>query len=170
MTTLASSPAWPNMRPATLQPAGCGSSPLRVGMVTHFMPPHIGGVEVMAVALPFKAGVFRFILCSEVIEHLENDDAAVQELARVLSKDGRAVITVPYTGMGFRASSNFVESRPSMTSPVLSTMSGPATTRTPSEDFLPVMGSKSYTTLTISASSHGSRPICKTLATCSTSE
>lgn len=51
MTTLASSPACPNMRPATLQPAGCGSSPLRVGMVTHFMPPHMGGVEVMAEAL-----------------------------------------------------------------------------------------------------------------------
>lgn len=58
-------------------------------------------VVAQAVALPFKAGVFRFILCSEVIEHLENDDAAVRELTRVLSSDGRAVITVPYTGMGF---------------------------------------------------------------------
>jgi ubiquinone/menaquinone biosynthesis C-methylase UbiE len=52
-------------------------------------------------ALPFKADVFTFILCSEVLEHLEDDGAAVQELARVLSSNGRAVITVPYTKLGF---------------------------------------------------------------------
>lgn len=54
-----------------------------------------------ASALPFKAGTFRFILCSEVLEHLEDDDDAVREIARVLADDGRAVITVPYTGLGF---------------------------------------------------------------------
>jgi ubiquinone/menaquinone biosynthesis C-methylase UbiE len=52
-------------------------------------------------ALPFKADVFTFILCSEVLEHLEDDGAAVQELARVLTNNGRAVITVPYTKLGF---------------------------------------------------------------------
>jgi len=54
-----------------------------------------------ATALPFKSGAFRFILCSEVLEHLENDDAAVRELSRVLGTEGRAVITVPYAGLGF---------------------------------------------------------------------
>lgn len=54
-----------------------------------------------ASALPFKTGAFKFVLCSEVLEHLEDDDAAVREIARVLADDGKAVITVPYTGLGF---------------------------------------------------------------------
>jgi SAM-dependent methyltransferase len=41
------------------------------------------------------------ILCSEVLEHLEDDNAAVSEIARVLAGDGTAIITVPYTGLGF---------------------------------------------------------------------
>jgi len=53
-----------------------------------------------ASALPFKAGTFQFILCSEVLEHLEDDETAVGEIARVLADQGRAVITVPYTGLG----------------------------------------------------------------------
>ncbi|HVF90648.1 MAG TPA: class I SAM-dependent methyltransferase [Blastocatellia bacterium] len=59
------------------------------------------GVVAMATALPFRSGAFRFVLCSEVLEHLEDDDSAVREISRVLSQDGRAVITVPYTGIGF---------------------------------------------------------------------
>ena len=58
-------------------------------------------VVAQATALPFKEGVFRFVLCSEVLEHLEDDEAAVQELARVLVSEGRAVVTVPYTKLGF---------------------------------------------------------------------
>lgn len=58
-------------------------------------------VVAPASALPFKAGVFGFILCSEVLEHLEEDEAAVSEIARVLEGSGTAVITVPYTGLGF---------------------------------------------------------------------
>lgn len=58
-------------------------------------------VIARATALPFKTGVFRFVLCSEVLEHLDDDHAAGEELARVLAPDGRAVITVPYTGLGF---------------------------------------------------------------------
>src|SRR5262245_11925677 len=38
--------------------------------------------------LPFKPGIFRFVLCSEVLEHLENDEPAVRELARVLANNG----------------------------------------------------------------------------------
>src|SRR5262245_9580073 len=51
--------------------------------------------------LPFKAGVFRFALCSEVLEHLENDEGAARELAWVLATNGRVVITVPHSGWGF---------------------------------------------------------------------
>ena len=58
-------------------------------------------VVAPAAALPFQTGVFSLVLCSEVLEHLEDDDAAVSEIARVLADDGTAVITVPYTGLGF---------------------------------------------------------------------
>ena len=58
-------------------------------------------VAAEATALPFRCETFHFVLCSEVFEHLENDGAAAQELGRVLANDGRAVITVPYSGAGF---------------------------------------------------------------------
>ena len=58
-------------------------------------------VRALATALPFKPRAFRWILLSEVLEHLEDEDAVGRELARVLAEDGRAVITVPYTGLGF---------------------------------------------------------------------
>jgi len=57
-------------------------------------------VAAEAVALPFKAEAFRFVLCSEVMEHLADDATATRELARVMAADGTAVITVPYTGLG----------------------------------------------------------------------
>ncbi len=57
-------------------------------------------VVARASQLPFKREAFRYVLCSEVLEHLEDDDGAVQELTRVLARRGRAVITVPYTGLG----------------------------------------------------------------------
>lgn len=59
------------------------------------------GVTAAATSLPFSQGAFRFILCSEVLEHLDDDDAAVKEIARVLAREGRLVVTVPYTGLGF---------------------------------------------------------------------
>lgn len=58
-------------------------------------------VAALATALPFRAGTFRFVLCSEVMEHLENDDAAAREIARTMAPGAIAVITVPYTGLGF---------------------------------------------------------------------
>jgi SAM-dependent methyltransferase len=58
-------------------------------------------VAAIATALPFRDGAFQSVLCSEVLEHLEDDDRAVAEIARVLAPDGAGVITVPYTGLGF---------------------------------------------------------------------
>lgn len=58
-------------------------------------------VVARATQLPFKPGVFRNILCSEVLEHLEDDQAAVNEIGRVLSPSGQAVVSVPYNGLGF---------------------------------------------------------------------
>jgi SAM-dependent methyltransferase len=46
--------------------------------------------------LPFKDGSFDKIICSEVLEHIPEDKSAVEELVRVLSKDGAIGISVPH--------------------------------------------------------------------------
>lgn len=45
--------------------------------------------------LPYSDNYFDFIICSEVLEHLERDYAALVELKRVLKKNGTLIITVP---------------------------------------------------------------------------
>ena len=46
--------------------------------------------------LPFKDGSFNRIICSEVLEHVPEDRNAVDELVRVLDKDGAIGISVPH--------------------------------------------------------------------------
>jgi SAM-dependent methyltransferase len=41
-------------------------------------------------------GSFDLILCSHVLEHVPDDRAAMRELRRVLTDDGRALVLVPY--------------------------------------------------------------------------
>lgn len=45
--------------------------------------------------LPFPGNTFDTIIFSEVLEHLENENKALQELRRVLKKNGSLLITVP---------------------------------------------------------------------------
>ena len=45
--------------------------------------------------LPFKDNEFDFILCNHVLEHIPNDTKAMQELYRVLNKDGMAILQIP---------------------------------------------------------------------------
>jgi len=45
--------------------------------------------------LPFEESSFDKVLCSEVLEHIEDDHAAVAEFARVLRPGGLLVVTVP---------------------------------------------------------------------------
>jgi SAM-dependent methyltransferase len=44
----------------------------------------------------FEPATFDIILCSEVLEHVPEDDKAVSELRRVLKPGGVLVVTVPY--------------------------------------------------------------------------
>ncbi|MDO8482083.1 MAG: class I SAM-dependent methyltransferase [bacterium] len=46
--------------------------------------------------LPFQNNSYDLIICSDVIEHIKDDEKAVSELARVLSPEGTLIITVPY--------------------------------------------------------------------------
>jgi ubiquinone/menaquinone biosynthesis C-methylase UbiE len=50
-------------------------------------------------ALPFAAGAFDRVYCSEVLEHLVDPAAAVAEIRRVLKPGGVAVLSVPNEGL-----------------------------------------------------------------------
>ena len=45
--------------------------------------------------LPFADGSFDVVICSEVLEHIEDNQNAVAELVRVLKPGGDLVVTVP---------------------------------------------------------------------------
>jgi ubiquinone/menaquinone biosynthesis C-methylase UbiE len=48
-----------------------------------------------ATAMPFPDGCFDFVIAAEVMEHIPADQAAMQEVARVLRPGGTAAVTVP---------------------------------------------------------------------------
>ena len=45
--------------------------------------------------LPFKDATFDKIICSEVLEHIDDDQQAIGEMVRVLKNDGILAISVP---------------------------------------------------------------------------
>jgi SAM-dependent methyltransferase len=45
--------------------------------------------------LPFRSGIFDAVVASDVLEHIEDDVAAVAEIARVLRPGGTVIISVP---------------------------------------------------------------------------
>lgn len=51
--------------------------------------------------LPFESSVFDLILSHEVLEHVQDDRAAVEEMARTLAPGGRLVVFVPNLGYPF---------------------------------------------------------------------
>lgn len=51
--------------------------------------------QASVAALPFDAHVFDAAVCSEVLEHIPDDSAAVAELARVLKPGGLLLVSVP---------------------------------------------------------------------------
>jgi SAM-dependent methyltransferase len=59
---------------------------------------HANVVQGDALHLPFPDGAFDRVICSEVLEHIPDDLAAMRELARVLRPGGTMAITVPRFG------------------------------------------------------------------------
>jgi len=51
--------------------------------------------------LPFSSETFDVVVCMEVLEHLKNDQKAIDELIRVLKKGGKLIITVPSRNFPF---------------------------------------------------------------------
>jgi SAM-dependent methyltransferase len=47
------------------------------------------------IAIPFKDDVFSAITCLDVLEHLDNDRRAVEEMYRICAPGGLVIITVP---------------------------------------------------------------------------
>jgi SAM-dependent methyltransferase len=45
--------------------------------------------------LPFREASFDYAICSHVLEHIEDDRAAIAELYRVIAPGGRAIVMVP---------------------------------------------------------------------------
>ncbi len=52
-------------------------------------------------SLPFPDNYFDCVICSEVLEHLSNDKKALNELKRVLKKEGTLLLTVPSKNFPF---------------------------------------------------------------------
>ena len=48
-----------------------------------------------AMSLPFKDASFDRVVCSEVLEHVDDDKQGVKELVRVLKADGMLAVSVP---------------------------------------------------------------------------
>ena len=46
-------------------------------------------------ALSFASGAFDLVLATDIIEHIDDDQKALHEIARVLAPGGKALITVP---------------------------------------------------------------------------
>ena len=61
-----------------------------------------------ATRLPFKEGVFRSVVCSEVLEHIEDDLGAVGQMASVLEEGGRLIVTFPHRRDFFAVDDRFV--------------------------------------------------------------
>lgn len=47
--------------------------------------------------LPYESNSFDLALCLEVLEHIEDDERAIREIARVLKPGGLLIAAVPYT-------------------------------------------------------------------------
>lgn len=84
---------------------GCGESPYRdllapstyVG-IDRAPSPRPGDLAVIAdaMALPVRGGSFDGVVCTEVIEHVDDERALIKELGRVAKPDAKLVLSSPF--------------------------------------------------------------------------
>lgn len=87
---------------------GCGAKPCQE-LVAPYVREHVGvdhrpkrgaraAVDVFGSAyhIPLRSESFDSVLCSAVLEHLEEPEQALRECHRVLTKGGIAIYTVPF--------------------------------------------------------------------------
>ena len=58
-------------------------------------------VQLKGENLPFREGSFDLVLCLDYLEHIEHDDRALVEIARVLRAEGEFIAVTPHTGRFF---------------------------------------------------------------------
>lgn len=84
--------------------AGCGNKPfeswygplVKRSIGIDVAPGSRVDVFGLADALPFADATFDTVLCTEVLEHVEDAERAVKEIFRVLLPGGHALVTVPF--------------------------------------------------------------------------
>lgn len=54
-------------------------------------------IEASLTKIPYEDESFECILCTEVLEHIEDHEKVLDELFRVLKKSGRLILSVPQT-------------------------------------------------------------------------
>jgi SAM-dependent methyltransferase len=88
----------------TLLDLGAGNQPLRrwyepkVERVIAVDAAPLPGLDLVSLAapLPFRNDTFDTILCTSVLEHVDNVEHAVAEIARVLRPGGNLLVTSPF--------------------------------------------------------------------------
>jgi len=55
-------------------------------------------LQISEGSLPFKSESFDLVVSLDYLEHLENDDHCLEEIHRILKRDGRLVLATPRTG------------------------------------------------------------------------
>jgi SAM-dependent methyltransferase len=68
---------------------------LSADALRHAGPGRAVAARADAARLPFRSGSFDLLLAADVIEHLDDDAAALEEFERVLRPGGHLVVTVP---------------------------------------------------------------------------
>ncbi len=60
-------------------------------------PPNAGVSEILSsgIYIPFEDGTFDLVICNDVVEHLDEQDALIHEIYRVLKKGGHLYLTTP---------------------------------------------------------------------------
>lgn len=61
--------------------------------------PGVTFTQGAADALPYRAGSFHGVLLLDVLEHVPDEGAVIDEIARVLQHGGRLVVSVPHKGI-----------------------------------------------------------------------
>ncbi|HEV8581915.1 MAG TPA: glycosyltransferase [Thermoanaerobaculia bacterium] len=75
---------------------GLDGSPPAIGFArVEFTAPNLDYLVGDARVLPFPAASFDWVVCFELIEHLRESEAVLAEIARVLSADGRLLLSTP---------------------------------------------------------------------------
>ena len=97
--------------PLLVSDAGTIQSDLSLNAMTMLKSanPAVKTVVADVTDLPFKSGIFQFVICSEVIEHVERDELALKEIGRVLEKNGKLILTFPHREKFFGIDDRYVK-------------------------------------------------------------